>query len=126
MKADHVLPSGGQWDSGAANIRLNPRTVTSVVPGREIVDPAVSDTVDISESGQNLNELEKTIESLQEYAGWGNFNIDFAKDDQSGSLVISIIDRDSGEVVRQIPPDEILTLRSHLRELLREVFDQRT
>jgi len=126
MKADHVLPSGGQWDSEAVDRRLNSRTVASAVPGQEVVDPAASDTVDISESGQSLNEMEKTIDSLQEYAGWGNFNINFAMDDQSGSLVISIIDRDSGEVLRQIPPDEILTLRSHLRELLSEVFDKRT
>ena len=86
----------------------------------------MSDSVTLSKSGQDLSEAEQAVNSLLEYAGWGNFNIDFTKDDQTGSLVISIIDRDSGEVIRQIPPDEILTLRSHLQELLSEVFDETT
>jgi len=82
------------------------------------------DTAVFSETGLDLQDLEKTIESLRKFEGWGNFTIDFARDDQTGSLVISIIDRETGEVLRQIPPDQILSLRSHLQELLRGVFDE--
>ncbi len=124
MKADHVLPSGGQWNQRAAHMRAVSRSLTAATWKREAVGPASTDQVDISESGQAMSEMERTIKSLQEYAGWGNFNIDFSQDDQSGSLVIRIIDRDSGEVIRQIPPDEILSLRSHLKELLSEGFDE--
>ena len=126
MKADHVLPSGGQWIQGATHMRAVSRSLTAAAWKPEAVGPASTDKVDISESGQTMSEMEQTVKSLQEYAGWGNFNIGFRQDDQSGSVVISIIDRDSGEVVRQIPPDEILSLRSHLKELLSEVFDETT
>jgi len=81
------------------------------------------DEAALSQDGINMAEYDKALESLKEYAGWGNFNIDFATDDETGSIVIKIIDRDSGETLRQIPPEEILSLRSHLRDVLGMVFD---
>ena len=81
------------------------------------------DEVELSETAREAVDLEKTMENLQEYAGWGNFNIDFTTDDQTGSLVIMVIDRDTGETLRQIPPEQILKLRSHIQEVLGMVFD---
>ena len=84
---------------------------------------AKSDEVILSDDRMDKSDFEKTMESLKEYTGWGNFNIDFATDDQTGSMVIRIIDRDTGETVRQIPPEQILKLRSHLQEIQGLVFD---
>ncbi len=123
MRIDHVLPTGEQWQRGEAALRQALRKLTMPSVNKGVTEAGGSDSVDISEAGQNLSELEKTVESLTEYRGWGNFNIDFSLDDQTGSLVISIIDRDSGELLRQIPPDQILNLRMHLQELLSEVFE---
>ncbi|MEE9441126.1 MAG: flagellar protein FlaG [candidate division Zixibacteria bacterium] len=98
---------------------------TDVPSEREVADKVFEKT-DVFEKGQKeigLDELDKTVEGLTEYTGWGNFNIDFALDDETNSMVIKIIDRDSGETVRQIPPEQMLNLRSHLRELLGLIFD---
>ena len=81
------------------------------------------DEVQLSKAKLDMNDFEDTMENLKEYAGWGNFNIGFSTDDETGSLIIKIIDRDTGETLRQIPPDEILSLRSHLQEVLGLVFD---
>ena len=69
------------------------------------------------------SQLAETVESLREYTGWGNFNIDFGRDEETNSLVIKIIDRDTGETLRQIPPDQLLNLKMHMQEVLGLVFD---
>ena len=67
--------------------------------------------------------VKEAVDRLQEYAGIVNFNIGFDRDDETDTMVIKIIDRESGEMVHQIPPDQILKLRSHLRDVLGMVFD---
>jgi flagellar protein FlaG len=81
------------------------------------------DEVVLSKEGLNKSEAEKALEEMQKYAGWANFNIDFVIDDETESLVVKLVDRDTGEVLRQIPTDEMLSLRSYLQEVLSSVFE---
>jgi len=118
MRVDHVISPGGRMIKGTTVTSADP----APAPRGRSPEATPLDTAMFSETGLDLQDLEKTIESLRKFEGWGNFTIDFARDDQTGSLVISIVDRETGEVLRQIPPDQILSLRSHLQELLREVF----
>lgn len=78
---------------------------------------------DKAEHAYSREDLESAIEILREYTGWGNFNIDFSLDDETESMVIKIIDRKSGETLRQIPPDQILKLKGHMKEMLGLIFD---
>jgi len=68
-------------------------------------------------------DLARAFADFSEYTGWGNFNIDFSQDDETKTWVIKIIDRVSGETIRQIPPEQALNLRQHLREVIGLVFD---
>ena len=43
-------------------------------------------------------------------------HLSFSVDVQTGSTVINIVDNESGEVIRQIPPSDILKLRQILRD----------
>jgi flagellar protein FlaG len=118
MRVDQAISPGGRMTAETAVTSVHP------APDRGSAETTRSDTARFSEEGRDLLNLEKTIESLRKFEGWGNFTIDFARDDQTGSLVISIVDRETGEVLRQIPPDQILSLRSHLQKLLQEVFGE--
>ncbi len=122
MNFDHIVPSGGQVSTGAAIVRTAARETEVSADTFNGARSDRADAVKISETGQDLFAMEKAKEALQEYTGWGNFTIDFALDEETQSLVISIVDRDTGEVMRQIPPDEILALRSHLQELLKDAL----
>lgn len=67
--------------------------------------------------------VDEIIEEMREFHGWGNFNIDFDLDDATNSMVVKIIDRDTGETLRQIPPDQVLKIKQHMRETLGLIFD---
>lgn len=77
------------------------------------------------EDAPSRDELEKIVQEMRKFRGWGNFLIDFTIDEESDSTVIKIIDRDSGEVLRQIPPEEILQLKRHMVEVLGMLFDNK-
>lgn len=48
--------------------------------------------------------------------------IQFSKDEDTGKTIIRILDRETGEVVRQVPPDEFLKLVKNINEVAEELL----
>ncbi|MGF1859398.1 flagellar protein FlaG [Photobacterium profundum] len=55
-------------------------------------------------------QLEKVVERLEEFVGTLNKGLAFRIDEESGRSIVTIYDKSSGEIVRQIPDEDILTL----------------
>ena len=49
-----------------------------------------------------------------------NTQLQFSVDEPSGRMVVSIVDRDTSEVVRQIPAEEMLAIARQIEQQLRE------
>lgn len=94
----------------------------SVKSGAENTGQVESDTVavDLRISEDRLTD---TIRSMKEYNGWGNFSINFEVDKETQTMVVKIVDRETGETIRQMPPDELLKLKLHMQEVLGLIFD---
>ena len=58
-------------------------------------------------------ELLSQIKALTEH---GLYSVRFEQDDKARQLVVKIVDRETQEVVRQVPAEEILGLRQALTE----------
>ncbi|WJW74583.1 flagellar protein FlaG [Thiohalobacter sp. IOR34] len=54
------------------------------------------------------------VRRLNDYAQQMNRELRFSIDEDSGRTVIRVIDPDSEEVIRQIPPEEILSLARYM------------
>lgn len=61
--------------------------------------------------------LTAVVSQLNQQAQQVNRALQFLIDKDSGSVVIKVIDTQTKEVIRQIPPEDILDLRRHLKEL---------
>lgn len=59
-------------------------------------------------------ELLNQIKSITED---GLYSVRFERDSGSEDLIVKIVDSETDEVIRQIPPEELLNLSKHLREL---------
>ena len=59
-------------------------------------------------------EVEKVAQQLQEFVKSLNRNVSFSVDEESGRNVISVVEVKSGELIRQIPSEEILKLASRI------------
>lgn len=49
-------------------------------------------------------------------------NLDFSVDDSSGQIVVKVIDGESGQLVRQIPSEELLRLSERLEDMRSLLF----
>ena len=61
-------------------------------------------------------DLEKAVSEINDYVQTLNRSLQFSVDDDSGRTVIKVIDPQSDEVIRQIPPEEILAIARVLQE----------
>ena len=66
------------------------------------------------ESQAQPEELLNQIKSLTED---GLYSVRFEQDSGTNELVVKVVDQNTDEVIRQIPPEELLKLSQHLKEL---------
>lgn len=85
-----------------------PAVVRQELPGSGTAVPAepVASGPTLSQAVRNLNEYVQSI----------NREIRFSVDEDSGMTVVKVVDPNSGDVIRQIPADEVLAVAHHLEQ----------
>jgi len=63
-------------------------------------------------------QLEKVAQQLQDFVGEMNRGLEFSVDKDSGRDVIKVIDKSSGDLVKQYPSEEVLTLVAKLSDMV--------
>lgn len=76
---------------------------------------------------QNLDKTKKTLEQvadgLNEMVKVFNRKIDFVVHDETNRMMVKVIDTETGNVLREIPPEEILDLAAKMQEAFGIIFD---
>ena len=70
-------------------------------------------------------DLERIGKELNHYMRMFNTYLAFEVDRPSNRIIIKIIDTETEEVIRQIPPEEMLRIMHHIDELLGLLVDER-
>jgi flagellar protein FlaG len=68
------------------------------------------------EAQELASSVEEAVANLNEYVQSVQRDLQFRLDDQSGKTVITVLDRSTEEVVRQIPDDVVLRLARNLQQ----------
>ncbi len=61
-------------------------------------------------------DLQKAVQQIQDFLSSSKRQLQFRIDDLSGRTVITVINPKSGEIVRQIPDEEVLRLAATMRQ----------
>ncbi|KGI55960.1 FlaG family protein [Campylobacter sp. MIT 97-5078] len=69
---------------------------------------------DLNQIAQNLNEQMKSLDT----------NIRFAYSDEIEGLYISVTEKDTGRVIRQIPSEEAMKMAEHFKNAIGLIFDK--
>lgn len=93
--------------------------------------PKISD--EISQVGEAIREymridrevLEKGIEEINQNIRIFNTKLSFYIDEPTGRTVIKVTDRETDEVIREIPPIEFLKIAAKLNEIIGIIIDQK-
>lgn len=61
------------------------------------------------------DDLVKPLQQVNEVMN--NYGIHFEMSDDHGKIVIKVVNQESGELIRQIPSEEVLRIAAHLHEV---------
>lgn len=114
--------------------QAQPISIDYTVGGRNEVNPNRKDpqvTQDQNSRAAAEEEVQLTGEDVREVARFLNesakmFNVSltFEINEDAKRIVVSVINSETDEVVRQIPPQEVLDLASRLNEMVGVLFNE--
>jgi flagellar protein FlaG len=105
--------------SRSANKAEQPVKVSDVVENNATVTDA-KQAISVPLSAE---QLEKVAQQLQDFVGEMNRGLEFTVDKDSGRDVIKVIDKNSGDLVKQYPSEEVLSLVAKLSEMIGSFVD---
>ncbi|RME32495.1 MAG: flagellar protein FlaG [Deltaproteobacteria bacterium] len=82
----------------------------------------VQDLPDTEKSQRQLNS-EELLKQIKKLAEGGSYSVQFEMNKDTESLVVRVVDRQSGKVVRQIPSEELLKTIKALKDLRGLIVD---
>jgi flagellar protein FlaG len=68
------------------------------------------------EAAVEQDKLKKAVQEIEKFVQSVKRNLEFSIDEPSGKVVVKVIASDSGEVIRQIPNEEVLKLANSLND----------
>jgi flagellar protein FlaG len=109
-----IVGSAAQPPSAGAQATRAPAREPAAPPAAK---PETERAVAPLDKGPALKQLEEEINSLIERLLASNLRLRIEEDTATGTYVYKGIDRETGEVKRQWPPEKILQLRAFFRAL---------
>ena len=118
------------------SIGQNP--VIAQQPTVQQVKPAVTQPVDIKPQAEKVlpaerttvstsqTELDKSIEQIQVMMDLRQRSVQFTTDNESGTNVVKVVDGESGDVIRQMPAEELLSFMRNLTRMMGTFIDKST
>lgn len=87
----------------------------------EKVLPAANTNVSTSQT-----ELDRSIEQIQVMMDLRQRSVQFTTDNESGTNVVKVVDGESGDVIRQMPAEELLSFMRNLTRMMGTFIDKST
>ena len=90
-------------------------TNSSEIAKAEPVVPAVGEP--------KRENVEQAVSDIRDFVRSSQRNLDFSIDDSTGRVVVKVIATDTGDVIRQIPSENLLKLAQSLTDASSVLFD---
>jgi len=115
---------------------LTPQSYSAEAKVSRVVDelarPSGADSVNVSETDEGSSEyststakskdsaesLSAVVEDMNAQLSSRDLSIRFRIDQDSKEVVVSVVDQDTNEVVREIPPEEIVRMRANFKKMV--------
>ena len=76
-------------------------------------------------AAEDQKNLEAISRAIQEEVGSEDIRLNYSVDQPTGEIVVTVIDGQTGKVIRQIPPQELLALAESMKEFESIFFDKK-
>ena len=109
-KSLKLISGGNASELESAGKRGNADTISSPLTQQKDVSNSTE---------QAVEKLEKTISEIK------HNKLEFSIHEETGRTVVKIVDQDTGKVIKQLPPEELLDLAAKLEEMSGVLFDKK-
>ena len=96
----------------------NIKTEQLEINEKEQIDKRNEKDIPVNQAQLTPPQLEKVAQQLQDFVGEMNRGLEFSVDKDSGRDVIKVIDKASGDLVKQYPSEEVLSLVAKLSDMV--------
>lgn len=107
----------------SSQLFANPRPANVKVAAPESV--AVRTNTSAEEAAKLKAEMRQIVDELAKMARSFNRRLEFSINEDINQVIVKIVDQDSGEVVKQIPPEDVVKVHARIREAIGLLFDQK-
>ncbi|WP_428771779.1 flagellar protein FlaG [Vibrio sp.] len=119
----NIQPYGSQSGTKIASENLGAASVASQAENSKTSElnsgqsQSVESAIELAKEREQLNreERQKMVEQMNEFVSSINTGLSFRVDEQSGRDVVTIFEASTGDIIRQIPDEEMLEVLRRLR-----------
>lgn len=72
----------------------------------------------------SMEEVSKVVDSLHDLMGVLQTRISFSISDKTDQIIVRVTNQETGELIRQIPPEELVALKAKMEELTGIIFNK--
>ncbi|APD89125.1 flagellar biosynthesis protein FlaG [Alteromonas mediterranea] len=105
-----------QFANSVKQIQVEATTV-----GEKNISQASGEQVDNKDVERNGAQLDEAVAKVESFLKVQNRELTFTIDDETKRSVVTVKDSQSGDVIRQIPSEEVLKLAERIQELQQDV-----
>lgn len=115
--------------SGSEQMSLSPQHTEALMP--RALSPAGQgqQKQEVSGKGQDLSRLvddiRQTAEKANQYLELAETHLEFTVNDETGRVVVTVVDSETKEVVRRIPPETMIRFSERISEMRGLLFEVR-
>ena len=115
------VPTPGTGSVERALAKPEPSFIPSVLPS-----DTDNTTRPTDQDPKNIErEIDKAIDTVEIMMELRERSVQFERDETTGTEIIKIVDDRTGEVIRQMPPQELLNFMRNLTKMLGNFLDER-
>lgn len=112
IESYRIMPTKVNYGELTPKPAATPRRREKVPEGTR--DEQVAQSIDFNEVVNNVNEFIHTLKT----------NLSFRYDEERQSTIITVKNEETGEVIRQIPPEEMIRLARTMKAMVGIIFNQ--
>ena len=116
METQNLNISSAQKGEVTSSYQAPSQVKLNVDEQKNTTTPAAASNNEVSKTELSPEKLEKVVQQLQDFMGEMNRSLQFKVDEDSGRNVIKVIDKESGDLVKQYPSEEVLGIVAKLAE----------
>lgn len=114
--SDKVSQVSFQANSPKLEAKTSKGNLPEVDFGTNFAQVTSADPTNAAQTENNAAQLEVAVAQINEYVQNNQRTLEFSVDEESGRDVVRVLDRQTDEVIRQIPSEEVLAIARNIDE----------